>query len=77
MPAPYDIPPVLAEAFVCLRASRPCHVLVDLIQVVVTSRSHSVAAAAAAGTAVGWHLVATMTRPPRLTTAVPRVAQVR
>ena len=35
MPAPYDIPPVLAEAFVCLRASRPCHVLVDLIQVVV------------------------------------------
>ena len=34
MPAPYDIPPVLAEAFVCLRASRPCHVLVDLIQVV-------------------------------------------
>ena len=41
MPAPYDIPPVLAEAFVCLRASRPCHVLVDLIQVVVDCRVHS------------------------------------
>ena len=33
MPAPYDIPPVLAEAFVCLRASRQCHVLVDIIHV--------------------------------------------
>ena len=41
MPAPCDIPPVLAEAFVRLRASRPCHVLVDLIQVVLSTKGNT------------------------------------